>query len=260
MKRELGFYMGLAHRVSGLALFLYLFMHIVALRGLFDPPGFEKEMKFLDNLFGLLIEWGLGAAIFYHAFNGVRLIAIELFGQEGRQKKLFWGVLAAMVAALALMGIFMATAKDSYEAQRARFGIFWVGLALLSATPAYLAVEMIRQKMLGRHTVWKIQRLTGLILVTLVVGHYVFMHLTFNTGHDYKTILERMSSPLVRALDFVLLVVAYGHGTYGVVTILKDYLKPSLARKAIEAAVYLSVVVFTLLGASLLWSLPYSAN
>ncbi len=71
----------LFHRITGLALIIYLPMHLVVtgLR-LFGPGPWEAFVRFSHNPVVLFFEWALMIAFLYHAINGFRLVLTELFG------------------------------------------------------------------------------------------------------------------------------------------------------------------------------------
>jgi succinate dehydrogenase / fumarate reductase cytochrome b subunit len=90
-----GMWAWILHRLTGLGLALYIFIHIVLmstsiLRG---QQGFDAMLSYLMGhpVFQLLETLLLGAAL-YHGFNGIRILLFDLgVGIEvGRQKVLFW--------------------------------------------------------------------------------------------------------------------------------------------------------------------------
>ena len=90
-----GMWAWILHRLTGLGLALYIFIHIVLmctsiLRG---QQGFDAMLSYLMGhpVFQLLETLLLGAAL-YHGFNGIRILLFDLgvgIG-VGRQKVLFW--------------------------------------------------------------------------------------------------------------------------------------------------------------------------
>jgi succinate dehydrogenase / fumarate reductase cytochrome b subunit len=71
----------LCHRITGLALVLYLPLHLLVtgLR-LLGPGPWEAFVRFSHHPVVLFFEWALMVAFLYHAINGFRLILTELFG------------------------------------------------------------------------------------------------------------------------------------------------------------------------------------
>jgi succinate dehydrogenase / fumarate reductase cytochrome b subunit len=85
----------LFHRVSGLALTLYLILHVwVTHHVVQGERSFDRIMGFLSSLPFKVFEIALLAAIAYHTANGIRILIID-FGQGARyHKPLFWGAVA----------------------------------------------------------------------------------------------------------------------------------------------------------------------
>lgn len=78
--RNLGYYMWLVHRITGILLVVYLFAHILtlsaALRG---AEAFNQTLRAFDNPVVRAFELGLVAIVVFHTLNGLRLIALDLF-------------------------------------------------------------------------------------------------------------------------------------------------------------------------------------
>ena len=89
----------LLHRVTGVALALYLIPHFVyvnAARG--GAAAFDRELAGLATPLFAVAEWLLIAAVAFHAFNGVRIIAVDCIDLAPQHKRLFWLVLLACTA------------------------------------------------------------------------------------------------------------------------------------------------------------------
>lgn len=84
----------LLFRITGLALVLYLVMHIHVISSLHDPDKFDKTMAFLGSWQFRILEIGLLAAILVHSMNGVRIFLIDFWNGSLYQAKLFWILLA----------------------------------------------------------------------------------------------------------------------------------------------------------------------
>jgi succinate dehydrogenase / fumarate reductase, cytochrome b subunit len=70
----------LAHRVTGVAIILFLFAHVVdtALVG-WGPDAYNRVVSVYHNPFIRLLELGLVAAVIYHALNGIRIMVIDFW-------------------------------------------------------------------------------------------------------------------------------------------------------------------------------------
>lgn len=99
-----GLFAWLLHRLTGLALVLYLLMHLTVLSTLAKgPESFDSLMKQMNTLIFKILEVGLFGVFAFHGLNGIRVIMSD-FGMESRyQKNLFWA-LFSLVVILVLIG------------------------------------------------------------------------------------------------------------------------------------------------------------
>jgi fumarate reductase subunit D len=93
----------LMHRLSGLALAVFLPIHFwalgLALRG---APALEGFLRFTDRGVFKLAEWGLVVLLALHMMGGVRLLLIEFGSASGLRKNWIAGAVGfATVAGLA---------------------------------------------------------------------------------------------------------------------------------------------------------------
>ena len=99
------------HRISGLGVLFYLFMHIVETSTvLLGPEAYNAAIGIFKNLPFRLLEVLLMAALVYHALNGLRVIAMDFFpGLTVWYRPLTYGVIAATVIAMLPLGVIMIT-------------------------------------------------------------------------------------------------------------------------------------------------------
>lgn len=78
----------LIHRITGAALGIYLFLHILAQFGMkYDQKGLAAISNFLTHKVMVIF---LLAFLIYHTLNGIRVLIID-FGQGALyHQKLFW--------------------------------------------------------------------------------------------------------------------------------------------------------------------------
>lgn len=99
----------LVHRVSGLALALFLPLHFWALgRALEGEAALQGFLRFTEQPVFKVGEWGLVLLLALHAAGGVRLLLIEFGPWSGLRKDLVaaaagFGVVASLAFALALV-------------------------------------------------------------------------------------------------------------------------------------------------------------
>ena len=104
----------LLHRITGVAVILFLFAHVVdtAVVG-WGPEAYNRVVGVYHNWVVQLLELGLVAAVLYHALNGIRVILIDFWQHGPRyQRLMLWVVaavwLAVMIPALGVLGMHMA--------------------------------------------------------------------------------------------------------------------------------------------------------
>jgi succinate dehydrogenase / fumarate reductase cytochrome b subunit len=75
-----GQYSWLLHRVTGVAIILFLFAHVVdtAVVG-WGPEAYDRVASVYHHPFIRLLELGLVAAVLYHSFNGVKIMLVDFF-------------------------------------------------------------------------------------------------------------------------------------------------------------------------------------
>jgi succinate dehydrogenase / fumarate reductase cytochrome b subunit len=70
----------LAHRVTGVAIILFLFAHVIdtAVVG-WGPEAYDRVASVYHNPIVRVLELGLVAAVLYHAVNGTKILLIDFF-------------------------------------------------------------------------------------------------------------------------------------------------------------------------------------
>ena len=107
---------------------------------------------------------------------------------------------------------------------------------------------------------WVLQRITGLALVVLMIGHYILMHFNLDSGHTYNAVLTRMQFSWYRILDLSFLTLGMYHGLNGIWGIFRDYnMKPWLKMTIISAIVIFGIA-FAVWGFNIIFSIPYPHN
>jgi succinate dehydrogenase cytochrome b subunit len=91
-KIQTGSFAWLIQRITGVALTLYIFLHLYVLSHLKDPLQYSSLIEEMKNPFIRLSEAGLLGLVIGHAFNGLRLTLLDIGVSTGLQKKLFWSV------------------------------------------------------------------------------------------------------------------------------------------------------------------------
>jgi succinate dehydrogenase / fumarate reductase, cytochrome b subunit len=92
----------LAHRVTGVAIILFLFAHVIdtAVIG-WGPNAYNRVVSVYENPVVRLLELGLVAAVLYHAINGTKIMLIDFFPSLARHiRKLGIATAAIFVASM----------------------------------------------------------------------------------------------------------------------------------------------------------------
>lgn len=79
------------HRLSGLALSVYLLLHIYDLRAAqAGPAQFDQAMRVFQSPFWKVMDLLLVAAVLYHSLNGIRILLFDSSRALRYQRQLFW--------------------------------------------------------------------------------------------------------------------------------------------------------------------------
>lgn len=97
---------------------------------------------------------------------------------------------------------------------------------------------------------WLFMRLSGLLLVVLVLGH-LFVNLMLGRGInaiDFAFVAGKWTNPFWQTWDLVMLWLAELHGVNGLRTIINDYAERAGTRFWLQALLYLSALIVLVLG------------
>jgi succinate dehydrogenase / fumarate reductase cytochrome b subunit len=92
----------IAHRVTGLAIILFLFAHVVdtAVVG-WGPEAYNRVLSVYQNWGVRLLELGLVAAVMFHALNGIRIMIIDFWPSATRyNRSLLYGTVGLFFASM----------------------------------------------------------------------------------------------------------------------------------------------------------------
>lgn len=100
-----GFVAAIVHRLSGVALAIFLPMHFIALgTALGGADSLQSFLNLTHSWFVRVAEWGLVSALAVHMALGLRILAIEWLALRERSAV----VVSSCVAASAAIGILFA--------------------------------------------------------------------------------------------------------------------------------------------------------
>ena len=97
---------------------------------------------------------------------------------------------------------------------------------------------------------WIFMRMSGLLLVVLVLGHLVIMNVLDGGVHriNWGFVAGRWSSPFWRTWDLMQLWLAELHGTNGLRTVINDYASRDTTRFWLKMLLYTSAFLVLVLG------------
>lgn len=98
-----GSFAWLIHRITGISLTIYIFLHLYVLSNLKDPEKYESLMHNMENPLMRAGELALLALVFTHGLNGFRLVLIDT-GVPTRFQKVLFGIAAAIGALIFIFG------------------------------------------------------------------------------------------------------------------------------------------------------------
>jgi len=98
-----GMWMWLVHRTTGVAIFFFLLIHILDTSLVrLSPEAYNEVIGSYKTPVYAIVEAGLVAAIIIHAFNGLRIIAVDRWTWALRHQRLLswivWGIFAVLMA------------------------------------------------------------------------------------------------------------------------------------------------------------------
>ncbi len=104
---------------------------------------------------------------------------------------------------------------------------------------------------------WIFMRLSGLALVFLALIHFTITHIVNDVVEtDYDFVAERWHNPAWRLFDWLLLVLALGHGVNGLRWIVDDFVRSPGRRKAVKAVLYGLTGVLMIVGTFTILAFP----
>ena len=104
-----GMWAWVAHRVTGVLVFFFLFAHVLdtALVRV-SPNSYDKVIDEYKNPLVNVMEVGLAGAVIYHALNGLRVMLIDFWEKGPRyQKQMSYVVVGAWLVLMIPGGFFM---------------------------------------------------------------------------------------------------------------------------------------------------------
>lgn len=81
----------LFHRISGVAIWAFVILHVIDIFLVGAAPDVYDSLLFIyATPPGIILEWLLGAAVLYHALNGLRIIVMDFWPPLTRFHRQLW--------------------------------------------------------------------------------------------------------------------------------------------------------------------------
>jgi succinate dehydrogenase / fumarate reductase cytochrome b subunit len=106
---DLGMWSWVAHRITGVLTFFFLFAHVLdtALVRV-SPNAYDKVIDLYKNPLVNLMELGLVGAVLYHALNGLRVMLVDFWSKGPRyQRVMLWVIVAVWIVVMIPSAYFM---------------------------------------------------------------------------------------------------------------------------------------------------------
>ena len=104
---------------------------------------------------------------------------------------------------------------------------------------------------------WAFMRLSGLALLFLALIHFSITHIINDVVEtDYDFVAERWHNPAWRLFDWLLLVLALGHGVNGLRWIVDDYVRSPSRNRAVKVVLYGLTGVLVVVGTLTILAFP----
>jgi succinate dehydrogenase hydrophobic membrane anchor protein len=232
------------HRIAGIGLVVYLLIHIYTLSFLSEPQIFDAKMRLFGFFFFTLLEWLLCIPVIIHALNGGRLILYEIFGARNEAALLRW-MFGLCIIYVMLQAVLMIMGNQSVSPT-----FFWLVVFILSACLLLLVTTRIWN--IDGAIGWKLQRITGALLLIMAPAHLLFMHLQAPIGHEANVVIARMQMGFIKVIDLILVVAALFHAGYGLISIGRDYIESKLIQNGLSFLIILILAVFGWIGVKLI--------
>lgn len=206
-KGAIGQWSWVLHRLTGLGVVLFLFLHVIDTAwAVTNPEGYVKAIASYQSPLFTIGEFGLIAAVVYHALNGLRIAVMDFKPEwwKHQQKAALW-VLGGTVAVLIPFFVPMVAEVISHYSgdpdilpigevigEQLIFGMYFGGGLVAAAIIAFAwsALRLNVEDEAGKVKIggsgqmarriekfwWSFMRISGVLIIPLVFGHLAMMH------------------------------------------------------------------------------------
>lgn len=101
---------------------------------------------------------------------------------------------------------------------------------------------------------WLMQRLSGLALIILTLGHFFMVHYTPSSGHTWDAVAARLTNPVFIGLYTAFLILAMYHGVQGIWNIIRDFKFKPIVTMILYGLLIVVSLVFLGIGLNTIYS------
>ena len=97
-----GMWTWVAHRITGVLIFFFLFAHVIDTAMVrVSPEAYNAVVETYKNPIVGVMEIGLVAAVLFHALNGIRIVLVDFWSEGPRyQRQMSYGVVGLFLLLL----------------------------------------------------------------------------------------------------------------------------------------------------------------
>ena len=294
---KLGQWSWVLHRISGLGTLFFLFLHVIDTSWASLSPALYKQAisQYQSPLF-TFGEFVLVACVVYHSLNGFRIVLFD-----SRPKWWKYQERAALIVLIVTLVVLVPTFVIMFAEVLRHYGAVGVDFKLgeiitsnaqfVAAIIAILALGIVISTVYSfvpgvntasagrtvRHgsrfdrIMWSYMRISGVIMLPLVLGHLLMMHiiqgvfritevvtpvgttLVNTTGTAVNFVAIRWNTMFAgvavwRVYDILMLVLVALHGFYGLHYAVNDYVHNRTINRGIQIAAFMTALGLIVIG------------
>ena len=224
------------HRIAGLILVAYLWLHIYRLFSLSPSELYDVPMKTYALFLSVILGFAFAIPLIFHTLNGGRLILYESFGKRNDEAMIRW-VFCLSFLYLGILGLMILMGNQGISPF-----FFWFISMTIACVLGYGVSTRVRNR--SHSFCWKLQRMTGGFLLVMVPAYFLFLHLNPLPGAEADRVIIWSENSFSSAVRLLLLVSALYHGGYGLFSVVSDYLSSRILRIAFAFSITLVMVLF----------------
>jgi len=300
---KIGQWSWVLHRISGLGTLFFLFLHVIDTSWSSLAPALYKQAisEYQSPLF-TFGEFVLVACVVYHSLNGFRIVLFDFRPKWWKYQERAAGyvLIATAVVLVPTFVIMFAEVLRHYGAvgidfklgeiisSNAQFvaaivAVLALGIVvstIYSFVPGVSTPQTEKKKSKGSRfdrMMWSYMRISGVIMLPLVLGHVAMMHviqgvfritdtvvpvgttMLNTTGTAVNFVAIRWNTMFAgvaiwRAYDILMLILVALHGFYGLHYSVNDYVHSKTINRGMQIAAFMTALGLIIIGGSAILS------